>query len=87
MAKSPRDEVVEVISLPNFDSSIARRTKDPESVELSHQVVQQLRHYVASIAAMYRNDPFHNFEHASHVTMSSNKLLQRVTSPDDVDYQ
>ena len=31
---------------------------------------------------MYRNNPFHNFEHASHVTMSMNKLLQRVVAPD-----
>jgi hypothetical protein len=47
-------------------------------------VVGQLNQFVASIAAMH---PFHNFEHANHVAMSSNKLLQRVTSPDDVDYQ
>lgn len=37
---------------------------------------------VTIIAAMYRNNPFHNFEHASHVTMSVNKLLQRVVTPE-----
>ena len=31
---------------------------------------------------MYRSNPFHNFEHASHVTMSVNKLLQRVVAPE-----
>lgn len=32
---------------------------------------------------MYRKEnPFHNFEHASHVTMSTNKLLSRIVAPD-----
>lgn len=30
----------------------------------------------------YRNNPFHNFEHASHVTMSVVKLLSRIVAPD-----
>lgn len=31
---------------------------------------------------MYKDNPFHNFEHASHVTMSTVKLLSRIASPD-----
>lgn len=38
----------------------------------------QLLEYVATLASMYRDVPFHNFDHASHVTMSANKLLNRV---------
>lgn len=38
----------------------------------------QLLEYVAIIASKYRDVPFHNFDHASHVTMSANKLLNRV---------
>ena len=30
---------------------------------------------------MYKDNPFHNFEHASHVTMSVSKLLSRVVAP------
>jgi hypothetical protein len=33
--------------------------------------MSQLRHYVNTIASLYQDNPFHNFEHASHVTMSS----------------
>jgi hypothetical protein len=33
---------------------------------------------------MYRENPFHNFEHASHVTMSVVKLLSRIVAPSDV---
>lgn len=28
------------------------------------------------------DNPFHNFEHASHVSMSVDKLLHRVVTPD-----
>jgi hypothetical protein len=34
--------------------------------------------------SMYRNNPFHNFEHASHVCMSVVKLLSRIVAPDEV---
>jgi class 3 adenylate cyclase len=51
-------------------------TIDPEAVS-------QLKSYVTGIAAMYRDNPFHNFEHASHVTMSVTKLLSKVVTTDD----
>jgi hypothetical protein len=34
---------------------------------------------------MYRDNPFHCFEHASHVTMSVSKLLSRIAAPDCVE--
>jgi class 3 adenylate cyclase len=78
------EEVTEIIKLPNFDPRAFKDHVDPNTVELEPAVVSQLKRYVTIIAAMYRNNPFHNFEHASHVTMSMNKLLQRVTAPDIV---
>jgi len=35
---------------------------------------------------MYPSNPFHNFEHATHVTMSVTKLLSRIVSPSDMDF-
>ena len=35
---------------------------------------------------MYRENSFHNFEHASHVTQSVTKLLARVVTADEIDY-
>jgi 3'5'-cyclic nucleotide phosphodiesterase len=49
--------------------------------ELSEVVVKQLRNFVAEIASLYNDNPFHNFEHASHVTMSVNKLLGQIVAP------
>jgi 3'5'-cyclic nucleotide phosphodiesterase/Adenylate and Guanylate cyclase catalytic domain len=78
------EECSEVIHLPKFDASAFTAHVDPDTIELDKKVVAQLKRYVSIIAAMYRNNPFHNFEHASHVTMSVNKLLQRVVDAENV---
>jgi 3'5'-cyclic nucleotide phosphodiesterase len=39
----------------------------------------QLREYVSEIAKLYRTHEFHNFEHASHVVMTTNMLLKRMS--------
>jgi class 3 adenylate cyclase len=76
------DEVEEIITLPKFDSKAARNQKDADSFELSETVSTQLHDFVQTISAMYRHNPFHNFEHASHVSMSVLKLLSRIVAPD-----
>lgn len=81
VASSLIEEVKEVIRLPNFDAVAYKEMIDPDSIEFPFEVQTQLQQYVAAIANLYRSTPFHNFEHASHVTMSLNKLLQRVVTP------
>jgi hypothetical protein len=75
-------EVQEIIMLPPFENS--GNSIDPSRIELSEDVINQLRDYVQTLAAMYRENPFHNFEHASHVTMSVLKLLSRIIAPSDL---
>jgi hypothetical protein len=77
------DEVSEIIKLPKFDAK-AKQQENPSKIDLPKQVEDQLRLYVASIAAMHRDNHFHNFEHASHVMMSVSKLLSRIVAPDEV---
>ncbi len=79
------NEVAEIISLPRFDTRM-RGKLDAERVDLPSMVQAQLREYVTRIASLYHDNPFHNFEHASHVTMSVNKLLKRIVSPDHVSF-
>lgn len=84
------DEVQEVISLPKYNARAIESMKAAETVELPSNVKDQLRQYVATIAHMYRDNPFHSFHHASHVMMSLDKLLINVISPrelNDVDAQ
>jgi class 3 adenylate cyclase len=61
--------------------NVQSETSSSDSVE--PEVVSQLKNYVTGIATMYQDNPFHNFEHASHVTMSVTKLLSRVVTTDD----
>ena len=65
-----------------FDAQTASAVAEYSSVDIDKQVVKQLRDYVAIIADAYRNNPFHNFSHACHVTMSVHKLLTRIVAPD-----
>jgi class 3 adenylate cyclase len=74
------DEVKEIISLPTFNKRV-RSTNNVDSIELEPLVAVQLQDYITALASMYRDNPFHNFEHASHVTMSVVKLLSRIVAP------
>ena len=76
---TPFEAVKEIISLPAYNSHIANNQKNPEDVIISEEVVDQLRDYVTRIASMYQNNPFHNFEHASHVVQSVCKVCVNVT--------
>jgi hypothetical protein len=76
------DEVKDIVELPEFDADAVRNQEDPESIELDNVVLSQLREYVVTVATMYRENLFHNFEHASHVTMSVVKLLSRTVTPE-----
>jgi 3'5'-cyclic nucleotide phosphodiesterase len=74
---APRDEVSEIIILPKVNS--AWTSKRPSKMQfLSLSVKEQLQRYIFSIAEMYRENHFHNFEHACHVVMATKKLLSRV---------
>jgi hypothetical protein len=76
------DEVNEIIEIQDFDAPTYSRQMDPEAIELDAQVMTQLREYVIAISAMYNENPFHNFDHASHVGMSVAKLLRRIVAPE-----
>jgi hypothetical protein len=76
------DEVEDIITLPKYETS-AKNLKflSRETFELRGTVLSELHVYIHTIATMYPNNPFHNFEHASHVTMSVVKLLSRIVAP------
>ena len=81
----PLDEVQEIIELPEFDAKSAKNQQDPGTVKIPKNVVDELHGLVSGIAIMYRNNPFHNFSHASHVVMSVIKLMSRIVAPSDLD--
>jgi hypothetical protein len=79
--KAAFDEVVESIEMARFNEE-ATRMIIVEEMERREQVQKELREYVRIVASMYNDNPFHNFEHATHVTMSVMKLLSRIVAPD-----
>ena len=76
-------EVKEVIDLPVLDGE-SPDWENAKQPELDKEVVQQLRHYVTVLAALYEHNPFHCWEHACHVTTSMSKSLARIVKPDRV---
>ena len=76
------DEVQEAIRTPDFNAKVAEATLDYDLVQVPDAIINDIRDYVAMIAASYKRNKFHNFEHACHVTMSVAKLLGRVVSPE-----
>jgi hypothetical protein len=77
--KTCLDEVVDVLTLSKFN---AKGIYDADTIQLSPEFISQLRAFVSEIASKYQDNPFHNFDHACHVTMSVYKLLKRVVMPD-----
>ncbi len=71
------DEVAEVLLIPKHQDVYH---KNPPVSLMNPDVHAQLRDYVAIIASSYRNNPFHNFEHACHVTMAVSKFIKRIVS-------
>jgi class 3 adenylate cyclase len=77
----PIDEVVEVLNLPEttWDRQLSQHISS--GAYLDAKVIQQLKKFISEIASMYNSNPFHNFEHASHVVMSTKSLLDCVDKP------
>jgi hypothetical protein len=76
------DEVLEVMEMPQFDAAAAAAVENHSKIQIPNAVIESLKEYVTLIASSYRSNPFHNFEHACHVTMSVNKLLKRIVAPE-----
>jgi hypothetical protein len=55
--------------------------------ELSSTLVSQLRTYIDRIFQQYRQVSYHSFEHAYHVTISANKLLDLMLHEDGSERQ
>ena len=81
------DEVADVLKLPVYAANIVGSADDISSdkaaAPLDQDVMDELQDYVYSIASMYNKNAFHSFEHASHVSMSCIKLLNRIASREE----
>ena len=77
---NPLDEWKEIIVLPK-DVVMNGSSIDDDNIEINPEVIGEVRDFVRTIAMMYNDgNAFHNFEHASHVASSVNKLLSRIVT-------
>ena len=82
------DELTPILQMPDFNSHVHTQRPNHKGIDtVPHRVRDQLHEFVFSIASLYRDVPFHNFEHASHVIMSAGKLMKRIVTPDGIDYE
>mmetsp|Transcript_18806 Transcript_18806/g.40484 ORF Transcript_18806/g.40484 Transcript_18806/m.40484 type:complete len:1140 (+) Transcript_18806:117-3536(+) len=73
------EEVADVLELPAFDPNLSHNQEGGGDAQaLDKEVQTQLHDFVSIIAKLYKTNSFHNFEHASHCTMSVSKLLSRI---------
>ena len=77
------EEFQPIIELKRFGIDDLAKRANPNSIDLGAEVKKELRDFLTEIAKMYRDNAFHNFEHASHVTASVRKLLTRIVSVDE----
>jgi hypothetical protein len=75
--KNSVDEIQMVTAMGQVDRYVMERASDVD-FELPEDVRSELHEYVVKIAAGYKVNDFHNFEHASHVAMLSDLLLGRI---------
>lgn len=72
------EAAVPIILPPPASNDLNRNSNDVEAITLDPEVLRQLKDFVTNVAIMYRNNPYHNFEHASQVTLSITKYLSRI---------
>jgi 3'5'-cyclic nucleotide phosphodiesterase/Adenylate and Guanylate cyclase catalytic domain len=75
----PIDEISEILEIPRLmrKHSVDHNVENHD-LKLNDMVETQLRDFIRTVAHLYKSNPFHNFEHASHVVMSTMKLLDRI---------
>eukprot|EP00980_Cylindrotheca_fusiformis_P014464 scaffold3861_cov112-Cylindrotheca_fusiformis.AAC.1 len=78
--KTVLEEFTPIIPFKRFDPEELRSPRRTSTVDIGEEAKSQLRHYISTIAGMYPDNAFHNFEHASHVTASVKKLLARIVN-------
>eukprot|EP00980_Cylindrotheca_fusiformis_P012656 scaffold3091_cov117-Cylindrotheca_fusiformis.AAC.8 len=76
--KTVLEEFTPIIPLKRFDTEELERRRQTSNIDIGEEAKSQLRRYLSTIAGLYPENAFHNFEHASHVTASVKKLLARI---------
>lgn len=58
------DEVKEIIPMPAFNEKAHLSSVGAGDIYVEQHLVDSLREFVSTVASLYRDNPFHSFEHA-----------------------
>lgn len=70
------DELKHIIDFSDFNPAAA--LLKAEEIELDEKVENQMLHFVRKMAYLYRDVPFHNFEHVSEITKACDSIISRI---------
>jgi class 3 adenylate cyclase len=76
---NPVLEVTAAVEMPELNACAVARIQNADAIKLPPIIVSQMHDLVTTLASMYEDNPFHNFDHAAHVSLSALKLLNRIT--------
>lgn len=86
-ALSELSEMIQISSHHDHDDgSISSRSLEAgfeNATALTEAVRTQLHLFITQVASMYKNNAFHNFEHASHVALGAYELLRRLVAQEN----
>jgi len=71
------DELREFVTFPPIESYLE---SGGEEALVDYEAYEELEDFVAAVAEMYGDHPYHNFEHASRVTMSVIKMFGELNT-------
>lgn len=74
------NEAKDVIAMPSYDPEVFVKSRETPA-NISEVVHQQLHDFVSIICSMYVDNPYNNYQHASHVTMSITKIVTSLATP------
>jgi hypothetical protein len=72
------EEVQSTIDVP---TSVCVPQRDPRSATIEPEVRIQLKDYIVVIASLYKDNSFHDYEHASNVLSAVDRLIGLVGLP------
>jgi hypothetical protein len=76
-----------ILAYPDLSTSTICRTAIKKNFDwpdtITPQVIEQLRSFVRTMICGYNDVPYHSREHAYHVTISTNKLVDMLLHPPD----
>lgn len=72
--------VKRIASILEYRLAIAMNSTTKTDLSMNETISEEIHAYVHDICSMYNNVRFHGFEHASHVTISMNKILDTLLS-------